>query len=136
MADGIETTTSAPVKHADTGMRRRASDSHRRDRLRGIIERLPDGIVVVDAVGNIRFADYAVDLAKFALDTTMGYETVLLSPRDFLTRHGQRLTVINGIDTSTNNHEAGTRATGAEGPTSRSPFRDLPGPSGLLAFAS
>jgi hypothetical protein len=65
----------------------------------------------IDSVGNIRFADYAVDLAKFGLDTTMGYETVLLSPRDFLTRHGQRLTVINGIDTSTNNHEAGTRAT-------------------------
>jgi hypothetical protein len=65
----------------------------------------------MDAVGNIRFADYAVDLAKFGLDTTMGYETLLLSPRDFLTRHGQRITVINGIDTSTNNHEAGTRAT-------------------------
>src|SRR5205823_2287844 len=33
-------------------------------------------------------------------------------------------------------YEAWTRATGAEGPPSRSPFRDLPGPSGLLAFAS
>jgi hypothetical protein len=63
-----------------------------------------------DAVGNIPFADYAVDLAAFALDTTMGYETVLLSPRNFLTKYGPRITVVNGIDTSTNNHEAGTRA--------------------------
>jgi hypothetical protein len=64
-----------------------------------------------DAVGNIRFADYAVDTAAFGLDTTLGYESVLLSPRDFLTRYGNRVTVVNGIDTSTNNHEAGTRAT-------------------------
>jgi hypothetical protein len=63
------------------------------------------------SVGNIRFADYAVDLAAFGLDTTMGYETVLLSPRNFVARYGQRITVVNGIDTSTNNHEAGTRAT-------------------------
>jgi hypothetical protein len=63
------------------------------------------------SIGNIRFADYAVDLAAFGLDTTMGYETVLMSPRDFLTKYGSRITVVNGIDTSTNNHEAGTRAT-------------------------
>src|SRR3954468_14400809 len=62
------------------------------------------------AIGNIQFADYAVDLAAFGLDTTMGYETVLLSPRDFLAKYGPRITVVNGIDTSTNNHEAGTRA--------------------------
>jgi len=42
-------------------MRRRASDRHRRDRLRGIIERLPDGIVVVDTLGNIRFANPAAE---------------------------------------------------------------------------
>ena len=61
MADGTEMTSIAPVEHADTGMRRRVSDSHRRDRLRGLIERLPDGIVVVDAVGNIRFANPAAE---------------------------------------------------------------------------
>lgn len=63
------------------------------------------------AVGNIPCADYAVDLEAFGLDQTLGYESVLLSPKDFLTRHGGRITVVNGIDTSTNNHEAGTRAT-------------------------
>jgi signal transduction histidine kinase len=61
MSDTTETITAARVEHADTGMRRRASDSHRRDRLRGIINRLPDGIVVVDDPGNIRFANPAAE---------------------------------------------------------------------------
>jgi signal transduction histidine kinase len=61
MPEEREIRPAASVEHADTGMRRRASDSHRPDRLRGIIERLPDGIVVVDNVGNIRFANPAAE---------------------------------------------------------------------------
>ncbi|MFL5595373.1 MAG: ATP-binding protein [Gemmatimonadaceae bacterium] len=49
------------VELADSGLRRRSSDRHRRDRLRGLIERLPDGIVVVDGPGNIRFANPAAE---------------------------------------------------------------------------
>lgn len=63
------------------------------------------------SAGNIRFADYPVDLAQLGLDTTLGYENILLSPGDFAAKHGHRVTIINGIDTSTNNHEAGSRAT-------------------------
>ena len=61
MVDAAENTSTAGVEKPDTGMRRRASDSHRRDRLRGIIERLPDGIVVVDNEGYIRFANPAAE---------------------------------------------------------------------------
>jgi signal transduction histidine kinase len=59
MAESTEMSTISGTEPNDTGMRRRVSDTHRRDRLRGIIERLPDGIVVVDGVGNIRFANPA-----------------------------------------------------------------------------
>lgn len=63
------------------------------------------------SAGAIQYADYPVDLAQLGLDTTMGYEGYLLSNSAFFGKHGHRFTVLNGIDTSTNNHEAGTRAT-------------------------
>lgn len=59
--------------------------------------------------GNIQFADWAVDITAFGLDPLLGYEAYLLSNRTFFETHGFRFTVINGIDTSTNNHDAGTR---------------------------
>ncbi len=67
---------------ADTGMRRRASDSQSRDRLRGIIERLPDGIVVVDTMGNIRFANPAAErlfgrTAKELIGTPFGFPLII-----------------------------------------------------------
>lgn len=65
----------------------------------------------ITTIGNVAFADWPVDLTKFNLDTTLGYDAYLLSNSAFLTAHGSRFTIINGIDTSTNNHEAGTRAT-------------------------
>ena len=74
---------------------------------RGDQNRLYDG---EGSVGNIRHANFPIDLAQLGLDTTLGYETILLSPGDFLAKHGGRITVINGVDTSTNNHEAGSRA--------------------------
>lgn len=65
----------------------------------------------IGAVGNVQYADWPVDLAAMNLDTTLGYEAFLMTNAAFLTKHGGRFTIINGIDTSTNNHEAGNRAT-------------------------
>jgi uncharacterized protein (DUF1501 family) len=66
----------------------------------------------IKTVGTIPYAPIPVDLAAFGLDTTYGYETILMSNEAFLTKFGSRLTVINGVDTSTNNHDSGTRAMG------------------------
>src|SRR4051812_45540544 len=82
MADTTEMRSTARGEHGDTGMRRRASDFHRRDRLRGIIERLPDGIVVVDAIGNIRFANPAAErlfgrAAKELIVSSFGFPVVV-----------------------------------------------------------
>jgi signal transduction histidine kinase len=82
MVDAMDMTSTAGVEKKDTGMRRRASDSHRRDRLRGIIERLPDGIVVVDPVGNIRFANPAAErlfgrTAKELIGTPFGFPLMI-----------------------------------------------------------
>jgi uncharacterized protein (DUF1501 family) len=65
----------------------------------------------VGAVGNIQYSDFPVDVARWNLDKTQGYEAFLMSNKTFLTKRGGQFTVLNGIDTSTNNHEAGTRAT-------------------------
>src|SRR5512139_2327058 len=65
----------------------------------------------IAAAGNVQYADWGVDVAALGLDTTLGYEQYLMSNRAFLEKHGSRFTIVNGIDTSTNNHEAGTRAT-------------------------
>jgi signal transduction histidine kinase len=82
MADTTELTSAARAEHADTGMRRRVSDFHRRDRLRGIIERLPDGIVVVDGPGNIQFANPAAERlfgrsAKELIGSPFGFPVVV-----------------------------------------------------------
>ena len=82
MVDGTEMTSTTGVEKKDTGMRRRASDSHRRDRLRAIIERLPDGIVVVDPAGNIRFANPAAErlfgrTAKELIGTPFGFPLII-----------------------------------------------------------
>jgi signal transduction histidine kinase len=45
--------------HGPAGERRRASDRAGEERIRGIVERLADGVVVVDAEGTIRFANPA-----------------------------------------------------------------------------
>src|SRR3954467_13069713 len=82
MGDTTEMRSTARADLADTGMRRRASDFHRRDRLRGIIERLPDGIVVVDSVGNIRFANPAAQRlfgrsSKELIGTPFGFPLII-----------------------------------------------------------
>lgn len=63
----------------------------------------------IGTVGNISYADVPVDAAAFGLDATAGYEVNLMSNAAFVTKYGAQLTVINGIDTSTNNHDAGSR---------------------------
>ena len=64
-------------------------------------------------VGAIRAANIPVDVARVGLDVEMGLEAHLLSPADFLGRHGSRLLVLNGVDTATNNHDAGQRTMGS-----------------------
>lgn len=64
----------------------------------------------IGRVGRISYADIPVDLEAFGLSTEYGYDEVLLSNATFLERHGSRLTVVNGVDMQTNNHDAGTRA--------------------------
>jgi uncharacterized protein (DUF1501 family) len=60
-------------------------------------------------VGSIPAATLPVDLARVGLPAGQGIETSLLSPEQFLTNHGDRLLVINGLDSQTNNHESGER---------------------------
>jgi len=65
----------------------------------------------VGEVGPFRFSDHAVDPIAFGYDAnyTAAYGERLLSNRTFFERHGTRLTVFNGVDTRTNNHDTGTR---------------------------
>ncbi|MBM4361887.1 MAG: hypothetical protein FJ104_04350, partial [Deltaproteobacteria bacterium] len=65
----------------------------------------------IGSVGAVQFADYPVDAGSVGLDATQGYDTWLMSNRAFFEKHAGRFTFLNGVDTATNNHEAGTRAT-------------------------
>src|SRR4051812_29978133 len=88
-------TDAAIGEFADTGMRRRVSDTHTRDRLRGIIEKLPDGIVVVDAVGDIRFANPAAErlfgrTAAELIGTPFGFPLIIGETTEIdIVRRGQ-----------------------------------------------
>jgi uncharacterized protein (DUF1501 family) len=61
-------------------------------------------------VGAFRCPALTVDAERLELDTEQGQEQFLLSPQDFLAKHASALAVVNGVDTGTNNHEAGNRA--------------------------
>jgi uncharacterized protein (DUF1501 family) len=63
----------------------------------------------IGTVGNISFANVPIDPMALGLDPMAGYESNLMSNLAFVTKWGSALTVINGIDTSTNNHDAGSR---------------------------
>jgi uncharacterized protein (DUF1501 family) len=63
----------------------------------------------VGEAAGIPFAPIPVDPARVGLPTTTGLDTQLQSPESFLNAHGDRLLVINGLDTTTNNHESGQR---------------------------
>ena len=60
------------------------------------------------SVGAIQYAPVAVDAAALGLGPEA--QPYLMSNEAFFTKYGPRLTVLNGIDTSTNNHDGGTRA--------------------------
>lgn len=64
----------------------------------------------IGQIGNIRYAPIVIDQEALGLGTDTDLTPYLLSNEQFLTRFGSRLTVINGIDTSTNNHDTGQRA--------------------------
>jgi uncharacterized protein (DUF1501 family) len=62
----------------------------------------------IQRVGNIPYAPIPIDLAALEY-TDLSYESFLMSNEQFLQKFGSRLCVINGIDTSTNNHDSGVR---------------------------
>ncbi|MEZ4226955.1 MAG: DUF1501 domain-containing protein [Polyangiaceae bacterium] len=61
----------------------------------------------IQKIGNISYAPIPVDVAALNLSATE--EPYLMSTEDFLNKFGSQLCVINGVDTSTNNHDAGNR---------------------------
>lgn len=64
--------------------------------------------------GPFSYADIPVDLTAFGLDPAVtGVEPYLMSNRTFFQKYRDRVRVINGIDTATNNHDVGTRAAGS-----------------------
>jgi len=63
----------------------------------------------VGMVGNIPYAGWDVQLQPWGLDPNFDPTGIIYSPRTFLERYGAQMTVINGIDTTTNNHDSGTR---------------------------
>lgn len=62
----------------------------------------------IGTIGNINYAP--IPLAPPNPDLAYDQNAILLSNEQFLTRHGSRLLVINGVDMETNNHDAGSRA--------------------------
>ncbi len=62
-------------------------------------------------LGNIPFAPIDLDLDAMGVDPdpTLNYASYLKSNEQFLNLYGSRMTVINGVDTKTNNHDSGTR---------------------------
>lgn len=64
----------------------------------------------IGQIGNIRYAPIEIDQAALGLGTETDFMPYLLSNEQFLTRFGARITVLNGVDTATNNHETGQRA--------------------------
>ncbi len=63
----------------------------------------------VPQVGNIPCAGWEIDPERFGLDPAVDYTGLIYSPRAFLEKAGAKMTVINGIDTTTNNHDSGAR---------------------------
>lgn len=64
----------------------------------------------IGTIGNISFAPIDATPEELNIELAEGESTPIVNPERFLERFGSRLTVINGIDTSTNNHDTGRRA--------------------------
>src|SRR5690606_17373096 len=60
----------------------------------------------IGRIGNIAFAPIDATPDEFDLESADAY----LNPERFLQRYGSRLMVLNGVDTSTNNHDTGKQA--------------------------
>jgi uncharacterized protein (DUF1501 family) len=58
----------------------------------------------------IPYAAIPLDFERLGLPTDQALEMHVRSPEGFLTTHAKQLLVVNGIDTATNNHDAGQRA--------------------------
>lgn len=82
----------------------------------------------IGKTGNIEFAPIDATPDEFGLELAEGDPVPYLSPERFLERFGERLLVLNGVDTSTNNHDAGQMAF-----TSGSLQEGLPAIGALLA---
>lgn len=78
----------------------------------------------IGRIGNIAFAPIDATPDEFDLESADAY----LNPERFLQRYGSRLMVLNGVDTSTNNHDTGKQAF-----TSGSLQSGLPAMGALLA---
>lgn len=63
---------------------------------------------VVQQIGNIKYSPIPNDPEAINLDPALGQH--LMDNESFLTKFGSKLCVINGVDTSTNNHDSGNRA--------------------------
>ncbi|MBA3545295.1 MAG: DUF1501 domain-containing protein [Nannocystis sp.] len=73
---------------------------------RGPLNRIYDGPATA---GNIKYAPIPIDDASLGLEP--GGSAYLMSNQQFFEKYGPQLTVLNGIDMSTNNHDGGSRAT-------------------------
>lgn len=60
----------------------------------------------IGKIGNISFAPIDATPGELGVETVDAF----LNPERFLQKFGSRLTVFNGVDTSTNNHDSGQRA--------------------------
>ncbi len=73
---------------------------------RGPLNRIYDGAATA---GNIKYAPIPIDDASLGLEP--GGSAYLMSNQQFFEKYAAQLTVLNGIDMSTNNHDGGSRAT-------------------------
>jgi uncharacterized protein (DUF1501 family) len=64
----------------------------------------------IEKRSGIPYAPIPVDVARVGLQAGLGIETQLRSAEAFLATHSERLLVINGLDSATNNHESGERS--------------------------
>ena len=82
----------------------------------------------IGKIGNISFAPIDATPEELNMELAEGEALPYLNPERFLERYGSRLTVLNGVDTSTNNHDSGKQAF-----TSGSLQSGLPAMGALLA---
>ncbi len=63
----------------------------------------------IGTVGNINFAPIDATYEDFNLDPETETTNPIVNVENFATRFGARMLVMNGVDTSTNNHDSGQR---------------------------